>query len=100
MSSQSAAWTRFTRAARGLSGTRTAAGWVLLLVPAFALAFAGSVFEMYIAGICIIYAISALGLDWIQGRAGQVSIGSAALMAIGAYVTALTDKTGLPVVGS
>jgi branched-chain amino acid transport system permease protein len=72
------------------------AGWAVFGLIIAWLVLSGSLFEMYIAGLVMIYAISALGLDWIQGRAGQVSIGSAAFMAIGAYATATVAGFGLP----
>lgn len=49
----------------------------------------GSSFQLYVGGVVLIYAISAIGLQWLMGRAGQVSLGNAALMAIGAYSTAV-----------
>src|SRR5260370_674718 len=51
-------------------------------------------------GLLIFPVVIILGLDWIQGRAGQVSIGSAAFMAIGAYVTATVAGAGLPVIAA
>jgi branched-chain amino acid transport system permease protein len=51
----------------------------------------GRDFDLYVAQTVIIYSIAALGLDWLTGRAGQVSIGNAALLAVGAYTTALTS---------
>src|SRR5580704_11367827 len=75
-------------------------GWAVLVLAALWLMLLGSVFDQYIGGLVIIYAVSALGLDWIQGRAGQVSIGSAAFMAIGAYVTATAAGVGAPVIVS
>ena len=72
------------------------AGWLVLIAVAVWLLVAGGTFNQYLAGLVVIYAISALGLDWIQGRAGQVSIGSAAFMAIGGYVTATVANLGVP----
>jgi branched-chain amino acid transport system permease protein len=72
------------------------AGWAVLVLAALWLMLLGSVFDQYIGGLVIIYAVSALGLDWIQGRAGQVSIGSAAFMAVGAYVTATATEWHVP----
>jgi ABC-type branched-subunit amino acid transport system permease subunit/ABC-type branched-subunit amino acid transport system ATPase component len=40
----------------------------------------------------IVFALSALGLDWLMGRTGQVSIGNGALMAVGAYTTAISAQ--------
>jgi branched-chain amino acid transport system permease protein len=71
-------------------------GWAIPVAIVVGLVAGGSPFALYIAGLVMIYAISALGLDWIQGRAGQVSIGSAAFMAIGAYVAATAAGFGLP----
>lgn len=73
------------------------AGWSSLALAALWVLVAGGAFDTYIAGLVAIYAISALGLDWIQGRAGQVSIGSAAFMAVGAYVAATAAEQGFPV---
>jgi len=56
----------------------------------------GSTFSQYLYGLVIIYALSALGLDWLMGRAGQVSIGNGAIMAVGAYFTAVLSQHGLP----
>lgn len=72
------------------------AGWAVLVLATLWLLFAGSTFDQYIGGLVIIYAVSALGLDWVQGRAGQVSIGSAAFMAVGAYATATAVKWHVP----
>jgi ABC-type branched-subunit amino acid transport system permease subunit len=42
----------------------------------------------YQAGLLFIYGLSALGLDWIVGWAGQASLANGPLMAIGAIETA------------
>jgi ABC-type branched-subunit amino acid transport system ATPase component/ABC-type branched-subunit amino acid transport system permease subunit len=65
------------------------AGWAGLLLVIAVIALFGSDFALYLGGMVIIYAISALGLDWLMGRAGQVSIGNAALMAVGAYTAGM-----------
>ena len=70
----------------------------VFVLAALWLIFLGSTFDQYIGGLAVIYAISALGLDWIQGRAGQVSIGNAAFMAVGAYATATAVKWHVPTV--
>jgi branched-chain amino acid transport system permease protein len=49
-------------------------------------------YQPYLSGIVLIYAISALGLDWIMARAGQVSLANAPLMAIGAFTTAFVAR--------
>jgi branched-chain amino acid transport system permease protein len=83
---------------RPVSAQRLAepAGWAIFVLAALWLIFLGSTFDQYIGGLAVIYAISALGLDWIQGRAGQVSIGNAAFMAVGAYATATAVKWHVP----
>ena len=72
------------------------AGWVIYAAVAGWMVLSNSAFWLYAAGLTVIYAISALGLDWIQGRAGQVSIGSAGFMAVGAFVAAVAVEKGVP----
>jgi branched-chain amino acid transport system permease protein len=74
----------------------TLLGWLAFAGIIAWLVVTNNAFHQYLAGLVIIYAISALGLDWIQGRAGQVSIGNAAFMAIGAYVAATAADAGVP----
>jgi branched-chain amino acid transport system permease protein len=71
-------------------------GWVVFIAAVGFLLLSNSTFWIYTAGLTVIFAISALGLDWIQGRAGQVSIGSAAFMAVGAFVAAVAVSKGVP----
>jgi branched-chain amino acid transport system permease protein len=79
------------RSLPALRRVRPYTGWLLgILLVAFLVAV-GSDFALFVTGTVIIYAISALGLDLLMGRAGQVSIGNAALMAVGAYVTAIVS---------
>lgn len=78
----------------------SATGWLALAAAILWVTYGGNDFDRYVAGLVVIYAISALGLDWIQGRAGQVSIGSAAFMAIGAYVAATASEHAVPLPGA
>jgi branched-chain amino acid transport system permease protein len=83
-------------------------GWRLLLAdrrPAWAVGFivvsilvlTGGQTIVFQATLITIYAIVALSQEWLFGRAGQISLGAAALMAIGAYTTALTSvRSGFP----
>lgn len=67
---------------------------ILLAVPFI---FNLSTFIIMIINLTMIYAIAALGLNLIMGYTGQVSIGHAAFMSIGAYVsTILVLKFSLP----
>ncbi len=71
------------------------APWVL--AAAAVLLFVGheNAFVLLITGTAVIYAMSAIGLTWLMGRAGLVSIGNGAIMAVGAYTTAiLAPKAG------
>ncbi len=51
---------------------------------------------IYIINLCAIATIGALGLNIITGLAGQISIGHAGFLAIGAYSSALLVKSGVP----
>jgi len=51
---------------------------------------------IYIVNLCAIATIGALGLNIITGLAGQISIGHAGFLAIGAYASALLLKSGVP----
>lgn len=72
--------------------------WALGFVAVAAVVLlAGSDFVVFQATLITIYAVVALSQEWLFGRAGQVSLGAAALMAVGAYATALTsDKSAMP----
>jgi branched-chain amino acid transport system permease protein len=64
----------------------------LLFVPLFA-----GEYMVYMVSLTAIYVIVALGLNLLSGYAGQISLGHAAFMAIGAYSSSyLTVKLGLP----
>jgi branched-chain amino acid transport system permease protein len=56
--------------------------------------FGNDAYYQYVAGFVLIYALSALGLDWLMGRAGVVSLGNGAMMAFGALVTAFLTQHG------
>jgi branched-chain amino acid transport system permease protein len=72
---------------------RLAVPAVLLLVLALILG-GGSQLVVYEATLIAVYAIAAIGQDWLMGRAGQVSIGAAAFLAIGAFTGAKTAEQG------
>lgn len=75
-------------------GTRTkllvlgALTLVLLLVPVLL----PSAFHLRVAALVWINAVAALGLALLMGLAGQVSLGHAGFMGIGAYATAIGPK--------
>lgn len=70
---------------------------LLLAALAFPLLMKGNSYVLYIACLIGIYMIVAIGLDFLIGYTGQISLGHAALFAIGSYASALlTLKYGLP----
>lgn len=62
---------------------------VLILI---ALIADGSAFYVSVAGAAVVYAIATLGQGILIGKTGQVSLGGAALMAVGAYSAALITR--------
>lgn len=73
---------------------KAAAAALLLAVPYLPF---GSSYPVYMVNLILVYCIAALGLNLLIGIAGQISLGHAAFMAIGAYTSGLlTAKLGLP----
>jgi branched-chain amino acid transport system permease protein len=67
-------------------------GLLLLCLPAFA-----GRYIVYLACVCGVSVISALGLNTLTGYTGLISLGHAAFMGIGAYTAAiLSAKAGFP----
>ena len=72
--------------------------WFLVLIALLLSApiFVGD-YILYMLSLAAIYVIVALGLNLLSGYAGQISLGHAAFMAIGAYSSSyLTVRLGLP----
>src|SRR5499426_3743582 len=65
----------------------------LIILPAF---LPGTYYS-FLGIVVFIYGIVAVGLNILAGYAGQFSLGHAALMAMGAYTTALLTKALAPV---
>jgi branched-chain amino acid transport system permease protein len=63
-------------------------GVAVFLLLALYVVFGASAFNQYEAGLVLVFAVAALGQDWLMGRAGQISLGAAAFMAVGAFTTA------------
>jgi len=63
-------------------------GTVVFVVAAVYILFGASAFNQYQASLVLVFAVAALGQDWLMGRAGQISLGAAAFMAGGAFITA------------
>ncbi len=62
---------------------------VLAILP---LLFLNQTFLISIFSQVLIFSIAALGLNVLIGYAGQISIGHAAFMALGAYLSAVLTK--------
>jgi len=73
--------------ARGL-GLAAALGLAVLLF--------GSDYAVHVASRICVFAIAAIGLDLVSGWLGQISLGHAAFMGIGAYVEVIAMRWGLP----
>lgn len=72
--------------------------WVwLLMLFLVVFPFVAGQYSLYIANLCGIAIIGALGLNILSGYTGQISLGHAAFIAIGAYAsTILSVRWGLP----
>jgi branched-chain amino acid transport system permease protein len=70
------------------SDVRRWGGGVVYVALALYVLFGMSVFNQYEASLVLVFAVAALGQDWLMGRAGQISLGAAAFMASGAFITA------------
>src|SRR5919199_1987338 len=76
------------------------ARWILaaLLVVLFVLPIFGSSYWLDVLNRAAIAVIAAMGLNILTGFTGQISLGNAAFMAIGAYSTAWLANRGVPFV--
>ena len=71
-------------------------GYLLILFAA-TLPIWGNPYVIYLINLSCIAVVAALGLNLLIGYTGQISLGHAAFIAIGAYTTAiLSTKVGLP----
>jgi branched-chain amino acid transport system permease protein len=69
-------------------------GSVVFVIAALAVFFGGSAYVLYEAVLVCIYSIVTVSQEWLFGRAGLVSLGPAAIMAVGAYATATLSSEG------
>lgn len=73
-----------------------AAALVLVVLLAVLYVKGASDYDVYVATTIVIFAIAAVGQQWLIGGAGQVSLGGGAIMAIGAYSTGwASQQSGL-----
>src|SRR4030042_4465417 len=68
----------------------------VFLVALGTLPFLAGSFWMDVVNRILIAVIAAMGLNILTGFTGQISLGNAAFLAVGAYVTAYLAKLGLP----
>lgn len=66
------------------------------LVVLFAIPLVAGNYLIYLINFCFIAVIAVLGLNVVTGYAGQISLGQGALVAVGAYSTAIFANYGLP----
>jgi len=86
-----------TRLLRSRPSASPLAGWAALPIVLIVVLFTSSGSVLLTASAVAIYAIAALGLNVLQGAAGIVSLGSAALVGIGAFTDAyLTSQLNVP----
>jgi branched-chain amino acid transport system permease protein len=73
------------------------AGLAVLLAAALVFPFVAGDYLLYLADLVGIFAIAALGLNILTGYTGQISLGHAAFVGVGAYATAIVaTRLGLP----
>lgn len=72
----------------------------VFVVALVALVLVADNYLIYIVNLCAIATIGALGLNIITGLTGQISIGHAGFLAIGAYSSAILVKAGVPFIFS
>ncbi len=70
--------------------------WTIFLgiIVSIPLIFGGNKYHMYIATLIGIYIITIMGLNLTVGYTGQISLGHAAFMGLGAYTVALMTLSG------
>jgi len=69
---------------------------VLFVIGLIGLILISDVYVIYIINLCAIATIGALGLNLLTGFTGQISVGHAGFLAIGAYSSAILVEAGLP----
>jgi len=78
--------------------TPTARAWLAVLLAALTVfPFVAGEYLLYLANLVGVLAIGALGLNILTGYTGQISLGHAAFMGVGAYATAVAaTRLALP----
>ncbi|MGE0736994.1 MAG: branched-chain amino acid ABC transporter permease [Alphaproteobacteria bacterium] len=74
------------------SRSANATGWILLILGGVAVPFVLSGFQLFQISQILVYAIALLGLNFLSGYSGQISIGHGAFFALGAYTAAILSE--------
>jgi len=83
----------------GAPSWRRLAPLLLLIAIGFALPRLLAAYYLYLGNVLMMYAVLALGLDILIGRAGQFAVAQTAFFGIGCYTTALLNANhGIPFV--
>jgi len=84
---------------RGVPPRRFALLAVIVVAALFPLGFSSDAYTMSIATECLVYALVTVTLNLLIGFGGQISLGQAGLLAVGAYIAAIEANhiSGLPV---
>jgi branched-chain amino acid transport system permease protein len=81
----------------GAPSWRRLAPLLLLIAAGFALPHLLAAYYLYLGNVLMMYAVLALGLDVLIGRAGQFAVAQTAFFGIGCYTTALLNANhGVP----
>src|SRR5437763_15738201 len=68
----------------------------VFIVALFAIPFLGTSYWLDVANRAAIAVIAATGLNILTGFTGQISLGNAAFLAVGAYTTAFLSSHAMP----
>lgn len=79
--------------------SRALAGLLLLAICVYAAIFAGP-YTLYVMTLVALAVIAAIGLNLLMGYTGQISLGHAAFLAIGAYTHTIVYTKGAPLIVS
>ncbi len=81
---------------RSATGRKALLGLGLIVLPLVTIAL-DRAYVVYLYNLVMVYVVVTLGLNILTGYTGQISIGHAGFMAIGAYASAIfTGRLGLP----
>ena len=68
--------------------------WLAVIVALWVIPYFLNIYTLYVFSWFLVYLIAAIGLNLIMGYAGQISLGQAGFLAIGAYTVSLLTTNG------